>query len=80
MTSGIKPCEYHVKASAVHHFCLIEINGDKLTMDTIDIKGKIIDHLEISKSAGCLNKEFLQTAIPMDEIGQYQKSNLHREK
>ena len=80
MTSGIKPCEYHVKASAVHHFCLFEINGDKLTMDTIDIKGKIIDHLEISKSEGRLNKEFLQTAIPMDEIGQYQKSNLHREK
>jgi len=79
MTSSIKPCEYHAKATAIHHFCLFEINGNKLTMDTINIDGKIIDHLEITKSEGRLNKEYIEKAIPMEEIVRYQKANLHRE-
>jgi len=80
MTSGIKPCEYHAKAIATHHFCLFEINGNKLTMDTIGIDGKIIDHLEITKSEGRLNQQYIEKAIPMEEIVRYQKANLHREK
>ena len=80
ITTGIQSCEYHVKTSATHHFCLFEINGDKLTMDTIDIEGRIIDHLEVTKSDGLLNKEYIEKAVPMEEIGRYQKANLHREK
>ncbi|MCX5636684.1 MAG: metallophosphoesterase [Planctomycetota bacterium] len=77
--SGIKPCNYHIKTTATNHFCLFEINGDNLTMDAIDIKGKIIDHLEIRKSEGRPNPQYIEKAIPMEEIGQYQKANLHRE-
>ena len=79
MTHGIKPCEYHAKTSVIHHFCLFEINGEQFTMDTIDIEGRIIDHLEISKSEGRLNQQYIEKAIPMEEIGRYQKANLRRE-
>jgi predicted phosphodiesterase len=78
--SGIKPNDYHVKATSKNHFCLFEINGEKLTMDTINIEGKTIDHLEIRKDAGRLNEEFVLTAIPMDQIQRQQKDNLSREK
>jgi hypothetical protein len=77
--SSIKPCNYHIKTTATNHFCLFEINGDKLTMDTINIDGKIIDHLEITKSDGRLNQQYIEKAIPMEEIVRYQKANLHRE-
>jgi hypothetical protein len=48
-------------------------------MDAIDIEGKTIDHLEIRKSEGRPNPQYIEKAIPMEEIGQYQKANLHRE-
>ena len=79
MTSSIKPCDYHIKAVSTNHFCLFEINGDKLTMDAIDTKGRIIDHLEITKSDGRLNSEYVEKSIPIEEISRYQKANLHRE-
>lgn len=69
----VKPCLYHVSAKKVHHFCLFHIKGNKLTMDTIDIDGKIIDHLEITKTDGRLNKQYLWTAVPMEEIRRYQE-------
>jgi predicted phosphodiesterase len=78
--AGIHKCDYHVKATSINHFCLFEINGDKLTMDAIDIEGRTIDHLEISKSEGRPNLQYIEKAIPMEEIQQYQKANLHREK
>jgi len=78
--SPVNQSNYHAKASIVNHFCLFDIQGDKLIMDTIDIKGKTIDHLEIRKDAGRLNEEFVQTAIPMDQIQKQQKKNLSREK
>jgi predicted phosphodiesterase len=80
LLSPVNESNYHAKASIVNHFCLFDIQGDKLIMDTIDIKGKTIDHLEIRKDAGRLNEEFVQTAIPMEEIQRQQKKNLSREK
>ena len=37
-------------------------------MDTIDIDGNVIDHLEITKTGGKLNEEYLQTSVPMAEV------------
>jgi len=37
-------------------------------MDTIDINGRIVDHLEINKTDGRLNKEYLQTAVSLEEV------------
>jgi len=65
----IEPSVYHAKAEKVYHFCLFSIKANKLTMDAIDINGKIIDHLEITKTAGRLNNEYLQTAVPLELIG-----------
>ena len=79
MLSPVNQCDSHAKASIVNHFCLFDIQGDKLVMDTIDINGKTIDHLEINKSGGRPNEEFVQTAIPMEEIQRQQKDNLSRE-
>ncbi len=69
----VKPCLYHAQAKVVHHFCLFDIKGNKLTMDTFDINGKIIDHLEITKTDGRLNKQYLWTVVPMEEIRRYQE-------
>jgi len=63
---------YHAKAEKIYHFCLFEIKGDKLTMDTIDIEGNVIDHLEVTKTNGQLNEEYLQTAVPMETVQVYQ--------
>jgi predicted phosphodiesterase len=79
MLSPVNQCDSHAKASIVNHFCLFDIQGDKLVMDTIDISGKTIDHLEINKSGGRPNEEFVQTAIPMEEIRKHQEANLSRE-
>jgi len=68
----VTPSLYHASAKEVHHFCLFDIKGNKLTMDTIDIDGKIIDHLEIVKTDGRLNKQYLSTAVPMEEIQHHQ--------
>jgi len=71
--SNVEATCYHASAKKIHHFCLFHIKGNKLTMDTIDIDGKIIDHLEITKTDGRLNKQYLWTAVPMEEIRRYQE-------
>lgn len=76
---SIKPNSYHVVTKKKHHFCLFNIDGDKLTMDTIGIDGKLIDHLELTKTAGRLNKDYSRTAIPIKEMLAFQKENLERE-
>jgi predicted phosphodiesterase len=61
----VKPSLYHAQAKVINHFCVFNINGGKLTMDTFDINGKTIDHLEVIKTNGQLNKQYLWTAVPM---------------
>lgn len=72
----VEPNKYHAKAKKINHFCLFEIKGNKLTMDTIDIDGNVIDHLEVSKSSNQLNEKYLDTAVSMEEIQLFQKSKL----
>jgi len=69
----VKPSLYHSQAKVVHHFCLFHIKGNKLTMYTFDINGQVIDHLEITKTDGRLNKQYLWTSVPMEEIRRYQE-------
>ncbi|MBW8015282.1 MAG: hypothetical protein FVQ82_03780 [Planctomycetes bacterium] len=49
------------------HFCLFEIDGNKLTLKVIDDKGVVIDRLEISKTKGSLNSDYIATAITMEK-------------
>ena len=72
----VNPCIYHAKATTVNHFCLFKINDNRLTMDTIDIDGNVIDHLEIVKTDGRPNKQYLWTAVPMAALRLHQ--DLHR--
>jgi predicted phosphodiesterase len=76
---GIVPNAYHAVAKKKHHFCLFHIKGNKLTMDTIGIDGRVIDHIEVMKEAGGLDKKYLRSAIPMQEILDFQQMNLHRQ-
>jgi len=76
---GIIPNVYHAVTKKEHHFCLFDIKGNKLTMDTIGIDGRVIDHIEVTKNAGRLDKEYLRSAIPMKEMLDLQKKNLHRQ-
>ncbi len=62
------PSVYHARAEAIHHFCLFHINENELTMDTFDIDGNVIDHLEIIKAHGRLNRQYLWTAVPMAAV------------
>ena len=66
---------YHASAKKIHHFCLFHIEANKLTMDTIDINGRVIDHLEISKTDERLNEEYLQTAISLEAVQLYRDAH-----
>ena len=63
-----RPSNFYAAADATFHFCLFKIKGNALTMDAIDIDGNVIDHLELTKTGGKLNKEYLQTSVPMAEV------------
>lgn len=69
---GVERSLCHACAKKIHHFCIFEIKGDKLSMDAIDIDGNVIDHLEVIKADGKLNKKYLQTAVPMEAVRVYQ--------
>jgi len=71
----VESTSYHAKAKKIHHFCLFHIKENKLTMDTIDINGRIVDHLEINKTDGRLNKEYLQTAVSLEEVQLYRDAH-----
>lgn len=64
----ISPTLYHACAKSVHHFCLFHIKGGTLTMDTIDVNGKVIDHAEVTKSSPQPNRQYLWTAVPIYPI------------
>ncbi|HUV41635.1 MAG TPA: metallophosphoesterase family protein [Sedimentisphaerales bacterium] len=72
----VEPTIYHGRAKKEYSFCLFHIKGNKLTMDAINIDGMIIDHLQITKTDGQVNKEYKQTAVPLEAIRIHQ--NLHR--
>lgn len=74
----LEPSLYHAKAKQIHHFCLFHIKENKLIMDTIDINGRIVDHLEINKTDGRLNKEYLQTAVSLEEIQLYRDAHIEQ--
>jgi len=76
---GIVPNTYHAVAKKKHHFCLFEIKGNKLTMDTVGIDGRVIDHIEVMKNSGRLDKKYLSEAIPMQEILDFQQMKLYRQ-
>jgi len=75
----IETTRHHAYAKETNQFCLFEIAGDKLTMDVIDIQGKVIDSLKLTKSSGELNKEYLQTAVPMEDVQSHQEANLSKQ-
>ena len=64
----ITPCTYYACAKSVHHFCFFHIKGNTLTMDAIGVDDRVIDHLEITKDDGWLNKSYLWTAVPMNAV------------
>jgi hypothetical protein len=64
----IKPTARHACARSTHQFCLFHIKGDVLTMDAIDMEGRVFDHLAIAKKAGRLDDAYLSTAVPMADI------------
>jgi predicted phosphodiesterase len=64
----VEPSAHHAYAQAIYHFCLFHIKGDRLTMDTIDAEGQVIDHLEITKRGSRLDRQYLSTAVPMGSL------------
>lgn len=71
---------YHAVTKKKHHFCLFDIEGNKLTMETIDINGRVIDHIEVTKNAGRLDEKYLRSAISMKEVLDFQQTKLYRQK
>jgi predicted phosphodiesterase len=64
----VEPSPCHAYAGAVYHFCLFHIQGGHLTMDTIDIEGHTIDHLDITKTDGRLDESYRSKAIPAGSV------------
>ena len=60
--------EFHAAANKEYHFCLFEIKGDLLTMQQINLDGKVIDTLKISKNQGRLDPEYVASAVPLGHI------------
>jgi predicted phosphodiesterase len=67
------------KESRTLHFCLFEIDGDKLSLKVIDDTGQIIDSLKITKTDGKLNEEYTATALSLPQaqarIAAYMEEN-----
>ena len=59
----VEPTPCHAYAAAVYHFCLFHLRGGHLTMDTIDVDGRTIDHLDITKTDGRLDESYRSRAI-----------------
>jgi predicted phosphodiesterase len=59
----VVPTPCCVQAQAVYHFCLFHIQGGHLSMDTLDVEGRTIDHLEITKTDGRLDETYRATAM-----------------
>ena len=66
---------FHVCAKATYHFCLFHIKGTRLTMDTIDSEGRVLDHLEIAKKDGRVDDKYISTAIRASDLQRYQSSH-----
>jgi predicted phosphodiesterase len=77
---GVEPTIYHARAKKMHHSCWFHIKADKLTMDAIDINGNIIDHLEVTKTNGKLNRQYLETAVSAEEVQSYRDAHEPQEK
>ncbi len=74
-----EPTEFHAAVKSVNHFCLFEIDGNKLSMQVIDINGAVIDRLKLTKTNGTLNKDYLAGAVRMEDVHRFQKANLDKE-
>lgn len=74
-----EPTEFHAAVKSVNQFCLFEIDGNKLNMQVIDINGKVIDRLSLTKTNGTLNKEYLAVAVRMEDVQRFQKAHLDKE-
>jgi predicted phosphodiesterase len=70
--ANIEKTDHHASAGKIYHFCLFEIKDDNLKMETIDINGQVIDQLEINKTGGKVNEEYLTTAISFEAIRLHQ--------
>jgi hypothetical protein len=44
-------------------------------MDTIDINGNIIDHLEVAKIGGKLNRKYLEIAVSAAQVQMYRDAH-----
>ncbi len=64
----VEPTPCHAYAAAVYHFCLFHIRGTHLTLDTIDVEGRTIDHLDITKTDGRLDESYRARAIRVDNV------------
>ncbi len=67
---------YHAVAKSIHHFCLFKVAGSKLSMDAIDVNGAVFDHLELTRTDGALDRQYLQQAVPTKLV--YFHQLLHR--
>jgi len=75
----VEKTPYHAHAEKTNHFCLFDIDAGRLKMDVIDIEGKVIDRLRLTKTKGRLDPDYLATAIKMAEVLRYQKAKADEE-
>lgn len=71
--SDIQPDFLLANTKKENHFCLFEINGNKLSMKVINIEGKVIDRLELTKSDNTLDQSYTKNAIPLEVVTYHQE-------
>lgn len=59
---------FTAKNARRHHYCIVEIAGNHLVMTVYDIKGKIIDKMELEKKGRNQPADYLGQARPSENI------------
>ncbi len=71
--SDIQPDFLLAEAKKEYHFCLFEIDGNRLSMKTINIDGNVIDRIKLTRTDGRLDEFYVNTAVSTEAVTFHQE-------
>ena len=69
----VQPDFLLAKAKKENNFCLFEIDGNRLSMKTINIDGKVIDRVELTRTDGRLDESYVNAAVSTEAVTFHQE-------
>ncbi len=71
--SDVQPDFLLAEAKKENHFCLFEIDGARLSMKTINIDGKVIDRIDLTRTDGRLDESYVSAAVSTQAVTFHQE-------